>query len=133
MVTFGRSMFCTDAEPYYYDYLYGLDAGVARAVADHIRQCAHCRTQVRRLEAAIAESEAQDRMLQGDMDVVGALGLHFAHLGADITCAKARSFLPVLLVPSLEIRIPTPITVHVDHCRQCAEDLENQANDDAGC
>ena len=117
-------MFCTDAEPYYYDYLYGLDAGVARAVADHIRQCAHCRTQVRRLEAAIAESEAQDRMPQGDMDVVGALGLHFAHLGAGITCAKARSFLPVLLVPSLEIRIPTPITVHVDHCRQCAEDLE---------
>jgi hypothetical protein len=117
-------MFCTDAEPYYYDYLYGLDAGVPRAVADHIRQCAHCRTQVRRLEAAIAESEAQDRMPQGDMDVVGALGLHFAHLGAGITCAKARSFLPVLLVPSLEIRIPTPITVHVDHCRQCAEDLE---------
>jgi len=124
MVTFGRSMFCTDAEPYYYDYLCGVDAGVPHVVADHIRQCAHCRTQIRQLEAAIAESEAPDRTPEGGVDVVGSLGLQFAHLGEDITCAKAKSFLPVLLVPSLEIRIPTPITVHVDHCRWCAEDLE---------
>ncbi len=124
MVTFGQSMFCTDAEPHYYDYLCGLDADIPRAVADHIRQCAHCRTQIRQLEAAIAESEAQDRTPEGGTDVVGALSLHFAHLGEDITCAKAKSFLPALLVPSLEIRIPTPITVHVDHCRRCTGDLE---------
>ncbi len=124
MVTFGRSMYCTDAEPYYYDFLCGLDAGIPHAVADHIRHCARCRAQIRQLEAAIAESEAQDRTPEGGADVVGTLGLHFAHLGEDITCAKARSFLPILLVPSLEIRIPTPITVHVDHCRSCAEDLE---------
>lgn len=125
MVTFGRSMFCTDAEPYYYDYLCGLDADIPRAVADHIRQCGHCRAQIRQLEAAVAESEAQERSPQGDMDVVETLGLHFAHLGEDVTCAKAKSFLPVLLLPSLEIRIPTPITVHVDHCRRCAQDLES--------
>lgn len=124
MVTFGRSMFCTDAEPYYYDFLYGLDAEIPCAIADHIRQCAHCRMQIRHLEAAIAESEAQDDAPEGDMDLVGALGLHFAHLGEDVTCAKAKSFLPALLVPSLEIRIPTPITVHVDHCRRCIVDLE---------
>jgi len=124
MVSFGRSMFCTDAEPYYYDFLCGLDTGIPHAVADHIRQCGHCQAQIRQLEAAIADSEAQERSPQEGADVAETLGLHFAHLGEDVTCAKAKSFLPVLLVPSLEIRIPTPITVHVDHCRRCAEDLE---------
>jgi hypothetical protein len=117
-------MFCADAEQYYYDYLCGLDTGIPRAVAEHIRYCVHCRTQIRQLEAAVAESEAQDRRPRGDTDVIGALSLHFAHIGDDVTCAKAKSFLPALLVPSLTIRIPTPITVHVDHCRQCAKDLE---------
>jgi hypothetical protein len=124
MVAFGRSLFCTDAEPYYYDYLRGLDADIPHAVADHILHCAHCRAQIRQLEAAIADSEAQDGTPKRDADVIGTLSLHFAHLGEDITCDKAKAFLPVLLVPSLEIRIPTPITVHVDHCQQCAEDLE---------
>ncbi len=124
MVTFGRSMFCTDAEPYYYDYLCGLDADIPRAAADHIRHCAHCRGQIRQLKDAIAESETPDCAPEAGTDVIEALGLHFAHLGEDITCTKAKSFLPVLLVPSQEIRIPTPITVHVDHCRACTEDLE---------
>jgi hypothetical protein len=124
MVTFGRSVYCTDVELYYYDYVCGLDADIPQAVADHIRQCAHCRTQIRQLEAAVAQSETQDCQGRGDEHVLGALNLHFAHLGEDITCAGAKSFLPPLLLPSLEIRIPTPITVHVDHCHQCAEDLE---------
>jgi len=124
MVAFGPSMCCRDAEPYYYDYLCGLAADIPQPVADHIRRCADCGTQIRQLEAAIAESEAQDHRAQGDGDVLGALSLHFAHIGEDITCATAKSFLPLLLVPSLKIRIPTPVTVHVDHCHECAEDLE---------
>jgi len=124
MVAFGPSMCCRDAEPYYYDYLCGLDADIPQPVADHIRRCADCGTQIRQLEAAIAESEAQDHWAQGDGDVLGALSLHFAHIGEDITCATAKSFLPLLLVPSLKIRIPTPVTVHVDHCHECSEDLE---------
>lgn len=124
MVAFGPSISCQDAEPYYYDYLCGLDADIPQAVVDHIRRCADCRTQVRQLEAAIAESEAQDHRAQGDGNVLGALSLHFAHIGEEITCATAKSFLPLLLVPSLKIRIPTPVTVHVDHCHPCAENLE---------
>ncbi len=32
-------------------------------------------------------------------------------------------FLPGLATSCLDLRIPTPITVHVDHCPQCAADL----------
>jgi len=124
MVAFGPSMFCADAEPYYYDYLCGLDAGIPQAITEHIRYCAHCRAQIRQLEAAIAESEAQSPRAGGDTNLLGALSLHFAHMGEDVTCAGAKSFLPALLIPSLKIRIPTPITVHVDHCRPCAADLK---------
>ena len=125
MVAFGPGISCRDAELYYYDYLCGLEADLPQAVVDHIRHCADCETEIRQLEAAIGESEAQDRHAGDDADVAGTLGLHFAHIGEEITCAKAKSFLPMLLVPSLHIRIPTPVTVHVDHCRQCIEDLES--------
>lgn len=124
MVAFGPSVLCADAEPYYYDYLCGLGTGIPDAVGEHIRHCVRCRTQIRQLEAAVAESETRDRRPQADTQIIGALSLHFAHIGEDITCAKAKSFLPALLIPSLGIRIPTPITVHIDHCHRCAEDLE---------
>ncbi|NQT03459.1 MAG: hypothetical protein HQ580_15640, partial [Planctomycetes bacterium] len=41
-----------------------------------------------------------------------------------VTCNTVRPFLPGLLDPALETRIPTPITAHLDNCRACAEDLE---------
>ncbi len=125
MVAFGPGISCRDAEPFYYDYLYGLETDVPQVVVEHIRHCANCESEIRRLEAAIGESEAQDCHAGEDPDVAGTLGLHFAHIGEEVTCATAKSSLPMLLVPSLRIRIPTPVTVHVDHCRQCAEDLES--------
>ena len=56
-------------------------------------------------------------------DVIDTLSLHFQCLNEQVTCSRVRPFLPTLLLPSVRIRIPTPITVHVDHCPQCAQDL----------
>ncbi|MBN1509777.1 MAG: hypothetical protein JW955_23220 [Sedimentisphaerales bacterium] len=125
MVSFGPRLPCTDAEPYYYDYLSGLGASIPEAIVHHIRCCAHCAAQIRQLEAAIAESEAGAHGPNRGTDVIDALSLHFAHLGEEVTCAKVKPFLPALLLPSLEVRIPTPITVHVDGCRRCREDMES--------
>jgi len=52
------------------------------------------------------------------------LKLHFAYIGRPVTRKTVRPFLPSLLDPALEIRIPTPITTHLDSCPQCSEDLE---------
>jgi hypothetical protein len=125
MVAFGPGISCRDAEPYHYDYLCGSEAEIPQAVVDHIRHCEACGAQIEQLAAAVGAYETHDCRSHGDGDVAGALGLHFAHLGEEITCAKAKSFLPMLLVPSMQIRIPTPVTVHLDHCPQCTEDLES--------
>jgi hypothetical protein len=41
-----------------------------------------------------------------------------------VTCSRVKPFLPGLLLPEVQVRIPTPITVHLDHCPECTEDLE---------
>jgi hypothetical protein len=123
MVTFGRRALCKDAELHYYDYLCNPDdPAIPGAIIDHIRRCAHCRERIGQLESLLVQDQTPRR--ETDADLVDILSLHFANLDENVTCAKAKSFLPALLLPSLEIRIPTPITVHLDHCRPCAEDLE---------
>jgi hypothetical protein len=52
------------------------------------------------------------------------LQLHFAYIGEHVTCEIVRPFLPGLLDPAIEIRIPTPITAHLDNCPKCAEDFK---------
>jgi hypothetical protein len=52
------------------------------------------------------------------------LKLHFAYVGKPVTCNVVKPFLPTLFEPALEVSIPTPITVHLDSCRQCSEELE---------
>lgn len=127
MVTFGRGASCKDAELHYYDYLCNpRDSAIPQPIIDHIRRCAHCKGRIGQLEALLVDSEAADHSprRRADADLAETLCLHFASLGENITCAKIKSFLPALLLPSLQIRIPTPVTVHLDHCRWCAEDLE---------
>jgi hypothetical protein len=57
-------------------------------------------------------------------DIIDTLSLHFGCLNEQVTCSRVKPFLPGLLMPSVPIRIPTPITVHLDHCPECAKDLE---------
>jgi hypothetical protein len=127
MVTFGRGALCKDAELHYYDYLCNPhDSTIPQPIIDHIRRCTHCKERIGQLEALLVQGQAVDQAprRRTDADLVDTLSLHFASLGENVTCAKMKSFLPALLLPSLEIRIPTPVTVHLDHCRPCAEDLE---------
>jgi hypothetical protein len=55
---------------------------------------------------------------------VRLLKLHFAYIGEIVGCETVKPFLPSLSDPALEIGIPTPITMHLDKCRWCSEDLE---------
>jgi len=40
-----------------------------------------------------------------------------------VTCSQARPFLPSMADPLLQIRVPTPITAHIENCRACREEL----------
>jgi len=52
------------------------------------------------------------------------LQLHLAYIGERVNCETVRPFLPGMLDPAIDIRIPTPITAHLDNCPQCIEDLK---------
>jgi hypothetical protein len=128
MVAFNRKATCGDAEPYYYEFLLGSDTpAVPESIAAHIRSCRHCAGQIRRLREELTASEAASGGGENDRELADALGRHFAHLGQEVSCTEVKPFLPALLQTSPEIRIPTPITVHMDHCAQCAEDMRSIA------
>jgi len=115
-----------DAAKYYYDFVWQGKVGVPDGISRHIRRCLLCQARICRLKEIVAETtrgEADTQLDRMDRDVIERLNLHFRCLGEPVTCSRARPFLPGLLIPSLKIRIPTPITVHVDHCPECAEDL----------
>jgi hypothetical protein len=126
MVRYGRSPSCTEAELYYYEYLCGRrDQVIPPAVIEHIRRCTYCRRRIGELESMFGQPEACTDQAPQVSDVVDTLTRHFTHIGRNIGCTDVKPFLPTMLIASQKIVIPTPITVHLDHCLPCAEDLES--------
>jgi len=117
---------CRQAELYYYDFLHDENHSlIPESIISHIKQCPYCQDQVRHLESVLSQyGDLEPEESQVRAAVTTMLKLHFAYIGKKVTCKTARPFLPALLDPALGIRIPTPITVHLDHCQQCAQDLE---------
>ncbi|UCF43482.1 MAG: hypothetical protein JSV99_00725, partial [Planctomycetota bacterium] len=128
MVTVEPNWSCRQAELYYYEFLGGEDIGtIPEDVSDHIKQCGRCRGQIDHLKDVLFESG--NRFESGDADsgaaVVASLKLHFAYIGERVTCETVKPFLASLSDPDLEIGIPTPITIHLDRCEQCANDVDS--------
>lgn len=110
---------------HFYDMVMQRDDGVPKSVSSHIRRCRSCRTQVALLKRAVLgdRSRAEGRQFPADAGAIDVLNSHFQWLDVPVTCSLAKPFLPGLAASSDDLRIPTPITVHVDHCPQCAADL----------
>ncbi len=120
----GKSL-CHKAREYYYELLRHDGAVVPEAIALHVKTCPFCEQQIRQLREALVQAENRPSPADHPEDegVIDALSRQFELVGEPVTCSHVKLFLPDLLIPSREIRIPTPITVHVEHCRQCANDL----------
>lgn len=58
------------------------------------------------------------------------LDLNFAYTDSIVDCDTAKRFLPILADQDLSINIPTPITVHLEHCPECQKDLKTLVNFD---
>jgi len=118
---------CEQARPYYYDYLCGEGEKCFPAeVLAHVSQCGFCQDEVNRLKIVLAETEEHAAESTGQINsaIATNLRLHFAYIGTSVTCNTVRPSLPSLADPLLEVGVPTPITVHLDKCQQCANDLE---------
>jgi len=128
MVAFDGSERCGEAEAYFHDFLEDEShPPVPASVIEHIESCDRCRERLARLRALL--SEAAETGAPGPSwrngRLVAELQAHFECLDEPITCTCVKPFLPNLLDRSIKIRIPTPITVHVDHCPECSRDLES--------
>lgn len=116
---------CQRAEPYYYDYLSGnKQEDIPDALWQHMSQCMECKIEIYLLKTALDSPQGSSNSEEKVAAITTNLELHFAHAGLSVSCNMVKPFLATQADPLFEIRIPTPITVHIDKCRQCAEDLE---------
>jgi len=126
MIAFNPNSLCEKAEPYYYDFLSGTgEEPVPEEIVRHIEECRSCRDKLSQLQAALSQADnvdAEER--QADSAIATMLRLHFAYIGRPVTCRVVKPFLPTLLDSVLQVRVPTPITVHLNNCPQCSEDLQ---------
>jgi len=117
---------CTNARLYYYDFLIEKTrAGIPESALYHINECGDCQAEIERLEAVLVhvEENAGSERHRRDSAISTLLKLHFAHAEEPVTCSMVKPFLASLADPVLELRVPTPITMHVDKCRACSDDL----------
>jgi hypothetical protein len=117
---------CLDSRLFYYDFIADERKGsVPEKVLRHIAQCQHCRAEIHRLKEQLesaGNAEGDTKSLTTSY-LVSILKLHFAFIDKPVNCSAVKPFLPMLAVLALEIKIPTPITVHLDHCLECSNDL----------
>lgn len=127
MVALNFNSLCKEAELYYYDFLCkeGHEI-VPEFVIDHIKHCQHCQEQLSRLThvLSIAEGRIESEKGQVSSDITKILTFHLTYIDKPITCESVKPLLPGLSDPALVTGIPTPITVHIDNCQKCSEDLE---------
>lgn len=124
MIAPGFSSLCKQAELYYYDFIFDEShKSIPKFIIDHLEQCQHCQEQTTQLNRVLllqTEGYIESEQRKTRCAVTMMLKLHFAYIGEPVTCQIVKPFLPN---PS-EIKIPTPITTHIDNCPQCSEDLE---------
>jgi hypothetical protein len=125
MVSINSNTKCDQAKLYYYDYLHKFKADIPINISRHIDECTLCQNEIRRLEQIIIKDEnGHEGSKQIDSIIATSLRLHFAFENTMVTCQTVKPFLPCLADFLLKIRIPTPITVHVDNCQTCKENLQ---------
>ncbi len=128
MVAFDGSELCREAETYYHDYLQGPgNPSVPRSVARHIEGCSYCQSRIQSLRELLCDLDGRraPALAGQDLQLIHELRSHFEHVGEPLTCVQVKPFLCRLLSPSVRVRIPTPITTHIDQCAACAKDIES--------
>ena len=120
---------CEQASRFYYDYVQDTAASsIELDIRSHIEKCKFCQKETQRLRLILAEAAVQavntDNMSRKNIKTATVLASHFNLVNREITCEIAKRFIPSLADASLDIRIPTPITAHIENCELCKQDLD---------
>jgi len=126
MISHNPDTNCTNARLYYYDFLSKETRGVIpEGALQHITQCLNCHTEMDRLKDLFVKADERfdSEQSRKDSAISTLLRLHFEYIGESVKCDTVKPFLASLADPALRIRIPTPITTHLDKCQFCRDDL----------
>jgi hypothetical protein len=116
---------CSHAALYYYDYLHAdPQEPIPDNMATHIDQCAVCQRQLDQLRQMLSKSNKWASKKKQLSKAIEKLKSHFQLVNKQITCGVVKPFLPGLAEPTGSVRTPTPITVHIQHCKPCSADLQ---------
>ena len=125
MISHNPEINCTNARLYYYDFLNKeTRKSIPYSAFQHIKQCPNCQTEMDRLKDLLVKADERFETEQSHKDsaISTLLKLHFNYLGEPVKCDTVKPFLASLADPILQIRIPTPITMHLDKCQSCRND-----------
>jgi hypothetical protein len=127
MISHNPDTNCTDARLYYYDFLSKeTREGIPEGALQHIKQCRNCQTELDSLKDLLikADERCESEQSRKDSAISTLLRLHFEYTGEPVKCNNVKPFLGSLADPVLQIRIPTPITTHINKCKACRDDLQ---------
>jgi hypothetical protein len=127
MIAHNLDINCTNARLYYYDFLSEeTREGIPNGALQHIKHCRNCQTEMDRLKDLLEQADQRFGTEQSRKDaaISALLKLHFDYIGEPVKCDTVKPFLASLADPVLQIRIPTPITAHLDKCKYCRDDLK---------
>ncbi len=114
---------CLRCTPYFYDYVFGEKNAIPKSALKHISECKDCQIEIDNLKRELQTCENST-----DQGIEAArlcnLELHFASIGKNVGCCHAKAFIAPMSIDRFNVNIPTPITVHFNHCQACAADLK---------
>lgn len=110
---------CTQAQPCYFDYLTGQYNPASDREFEHIKCCLQCQNEIKRLKQEI-DGKSDSSCSRQDI-----LAMHHHYLSAWIDCDVVKPFLASQVHPQLSITTQTPVTVHINQCESCQNDLQN--------
>jgi len=111
---------CELAENHFYDMIDNPTlSGIPDNVADHIHRCSACQKRIEELKQILQSVDSEPH----SDPLAQTLESHFTKIGEPLGCPDVIPFLPVMAIPDTAIHIPTPVTVHLDHCKSCEEIL----------
>ena len=127
MISHNPDSNCTNARLYYYDFLSQESReGIPKGALEHIQQCRNCQSEMDSLKDLLVKVDEKLESEQSRIDsAMGTLlRLHFDHIAEPVKCDTVKPFLASLADPVLQMRIPSPITTHINKCKTCRNDLQ---------
>ncbi|MBW8017654.1 MAG: hypothetical protein FVQ82_15865 [Planctomycetes bacterium] len=114
---------CLKYTPYFYDYVFGEQNTIPESAVKHISNCTDCQIEIDNLKRELQSCEnSTDQAIEAAR--LCNMELHFAYVGKNVGCCQAKAFIAPMSLDNFNVNIPTPITVHFNHCKACSADLK---------